>query len=71
MAPEGTVTEAGTETVVLLLVSDTSKPPLPAAVESVTVQLVLVGPTTDELPQVSPLSDVDVTVVGGGLSVIR
>jgi hypothetical protein len=50
--PDGTVTEAGTVTALLLLESLTVCPPLPAAVFSVTVQLSVVVPVIDALAQV-------------------
>jgi hypothetical protein len=55
--PAVTVTEAGTETsVVLLLERFTTKPPVAAAVSRVTVQLSVPAPVNVPLVQVSPVS---------------
>ena len=55
--PAGTVTEAGTDaSVLLLLVRLTAKPPVGAAAFSVTVQLSVPAPVIEPFAQVSPLS---------------
>jgi hypothetical protein len=56
IAPDATVTEAGTVTAVLLLARLTAKPPLGAVAFSVTVQLSAPAPVIDPLEQLSPLS---------------
>ena len=56
VAPEATVTEAGTVTAELLLAMPTGNPPLAAATFSVTVQLSVPAPVIDPLVQVSPLN---------------
>jgi hypothetical protein len=56
VALAGTTTVAGTVTAALLLARVTLKPPLPAAVVSVTVQASLPDPVIDALLQVSALS---------------
>jgi hypothetical protein len=56
VALAGTTTVAGTVTAALLLARATLKPPLPAAVVSVTVQASLPDPVIDALLQVSALS---------------
>jgi hypothetical protein len=56
VAPEATVTEAGTVTAALLLARPTANPPLGAATFSVTVQLSVPAPVIDPLLQVNPLS---------------
>lgn len=56
VAPAATVTEAGTETAVLLLVRDTASPPLPAAADSDTVQESVPPLVSELLLQVRPLS---------------
>ena len=54
VAPDGTVTEAGTDTVELLLDRFTMYPPLAAAALSVTVQLSVPAPVMDPFVQLSP-----------------
>lgn len=54
--PLGTLTVAGSVTEEFELESATLRPPLPAAAESVTVQLSLPAPVIDELEQLSPLN---------------
>lgn len=54
--PDGTVTEEGTETSVLLLAKETLEPPLGAAAVRLTVQLVVAGPVSELASQVIPLS---------------
>ena len=56
VALAGTTTVAGTVTAALLLVRPTLKPPLPAAVVSVTVQASLPDPVIDALLQDSALN---------------
>ena len=56
VAPEATVTDAGTVTALLLLTKLTAKPPLSAAAFSVTVQLSAPEPVIDPLAQLSPAS---------------
>ncbi len=56
VAPDATVTLAGTVTAELLLARLIAKPPLGAGAFSVTVQLSDPAPVTDELPQLSPLN---------------
>jgi hypothetical protein len=56
VAPEATVTEAGTVTAELLLARPTANPPLAAATFSVTVQLSVPAPVIDALLQVKPLN---------------
>ena len=56
VAPEATVTEAGTVTAELLLARPTANPPLAAATFSVTVQLSVPAPVIDPLLQVNPLN---------------
>jgi hypothetical protein len=51
VAPAVTVTLAGTLTAELLLARLIENPPLVAAAFSVTVQLSVPGPVTDDLPQ--------------------
>jgi hypothetical protein len=60
-APAATVTEDGTFTSVLLLERLTARPPLPAALFSVTVQLSVAAPVIEELAQL--------TAVGVGFAV--
>lgn len=52
--PAGIVIDAGTVTALLLLAILTTIPPLDASVDSVTVQLSIVGPIIVELMHVSP-----------------
>jgi hypothetical protein len=54
LAPEATVTEAGTDTALLLLESFTLNPVLGADAVSVTVQLSVPAPTIEELVQLKP-----------------
>lgn len=54
LAPEGTVTEAGTEITLLLLVRFTINPLLGADAVSVTVQLSVPVPIIEELAQLRP-----------------
>lgn len=56
VAPEATVTDAGTVTAELLLARLTANPPLAAATFRVTVQLSVPAPVIDALPQVKPLN---------------
>jgi hypothetical protein len=56
VAPAATVTVAGTVTAELLLARLTIKPPLPAAVFKVTVQLSVPAPVIDPFVQVKKLS---------------
>jgi hypothetical protein len=56
VAPEATVTEAGTVTAELLLARLTANPPLAAATFSVTVQLSVPAPVIDALLQLKPLN---------------
>lgn len=58
VCPDATLTEAGTETAVLLLVNVTFSPPLLAAAERLTLQLSFVAPATVELPQAKFLSKI-------------
>jgi len=55
-APAATVTEDGTATFVLLLERLTARPPLPAALFRVTVQLSVVVPLIEELAQLTAVS---------------
>ena len=55
VVPAGTVTDAGTVTVLLLLARPTENPPLGAAAFRVTVQLSAPEAVTDPFVQVSPL----------------
>ena len=55
VAPAGTVTEAGTETELLLLASATASPPEPAAPDSETEHASVTDPVKELLLQVSPL----------------
>ncbi|HVN94254.1 MAG TPA: hypothetical protein VMT38_11185 [Terracidiphilus sp.] len=55
--PEGTVTDDGTATAVLLLESATANPLLAAAAFNVTVQMSVPAPVIEPLAQLSPLSD--------------
>jgi hypothetical protein len=55
-APAGTVTEAGTETAVLLLERLTANPPLAAAVFRLIVQVSVPAPVIDPLVHVNPVS---------------
>lgn len=57
VAPEGTDTETGTDTALLLLASWTSMPPLGATSLNVTVQGSVPAPIMDEFVQLSPVSD--------------
>ena len=57
VAPEGTVTDAGTLSEVLLLERLTVTPALVAAELMVTVQLSVPAPLIDELAQLNPVSD--------------
>ena len=54
-APDGTVIEEGTVTLLLLLDSETASPPLPAAAVSETEQEVETAPVKELLLQLSPL----------------
>lgn len=54
--PLATVTVAGTVTAELELEIETFKPPVPGAVETVTVQLSLPLPVTEELVQLNPVN---------------
>jgi hypothetical protein len=56
VAPEATVTEAGTVTAELLLARPTANPPLAGATFSVTVQLSVPAPVIDALLQLKPLN---------------
>jgi len=56
VAPEATVTDAGTVTAELLLAKPTANPPLVAATFSVTVQLSVPAPVIDALLQLKPLN---------------
>jgi hypothetical protein len=56
VAPEATVTDAGTVTAELLLDSATAKPPLGAADVSVAVHASVVAPVSELLLHVTPLS---------------
>jgi hypothetical protein len=56
VAPAATVTLAGTVTEELLLAKPTANPALAAGTFSVTVQLSVPAPVTDDLPQWSPLN---------------
>ncbi|MFZ1941296.1 MAG: hypothetical protein WAU67_19495, partial [Terracidiphilus sp.] len=56
VAPEATVTEAGTVTAALLLARLTAKPPVAAAAFRVTVQLSAPAPVIEPFAQLSPLS---------------
>jgi hypothetical protein len=56
VAPDATVTDAGTVTAVLLLARLTTNPPLGAAVFNVTVQLSVPAPVIDPLVHVKPVS---------------
>ena len=56
VAPEATVTEAGTVTAELLLATPTAKPPLAAATFSVTVQLSVPAAVIDVSPQLKSLN---------------
>jgi len=56
VAPEATVTDAGTVTAELLLARPTAKPPLAAAAFSVTVQLSVPALVIDALLQLKPLN---------------
>jgi len=56
VAPEATVTDAGTVTAELLLATPTANPPLAAATLSVTVQLSVPAPVIDALLQLKPLN---------------
>jgi hypothetical protein len=56
VAPEATVTEAGTATAELLLARPTANPPLAAATLSVTVQLSVPAAVIDALVQLKPLN---------------
>jgi hypothetical protein len=62
VALAGTTTVAGTVTAVLLLLSPTLTPPLPAAEFSVTVQLSLPAPVRDALVQDTELNVPDTAV---------
>ena len=64
VAPADTVTDAGTVRAALLEDSATAMPPVGAACEIVTVQLVLPAEATEVGVQVIP-----VTVAGGGVTV--
>ena len=64
VAPAATVTDAGVVSAVLLSDTVTAVPPVGAAAEIVTVQLVLPPDTTEVGVHVSP-----VTVVAGGVTV--
>jgi hypothetical protein len=66
----GTVTVAGTVTAALPLVKPTLKPPLPAAVLSVTVQASVPAPVKDALMQEIVLSDAEATVLVPPLTVL-
>ena len=57
LAPDATVTEAGTVTAALLLARVTASPPLAAAAFKVTVQLSVPAPVIDPLLQLSALND--------------
>lgn len=56
VAPEATVTEAGTVTAELLLARPTANPPLAAATFRVTVQLSVPAPVIDALLQLKPVN---------------
>jgi hypothetical protein len=56
LAPDGTVTDAGTATALSLLARATFRPPLAAVAFSVTVQVSLDAPVTDPFTQFSPVS---------------
>lgn len=56
VAPEGTSTEAGTATALLLLLSATLTPLDPAAAVKATVQASLPWPVIELLAQLTPLS---------------
>jgi hypothetical protein len=57
LAPEATVTDAGTETALLLLVRSTTNPALGAVDVRLTVQRSLPAPVIEELAQLSPERD--------------
>ena len=59
VAPEATVTLAGTVTALLLLARLTANPPLAAAAFSVTVQLSVPAPVIEPFAQLNPLSTGD------------
>ena len=63
-APAATVTDAGTDSAVLLSDNATANPPVGAALEIITVQLEVPPEATETGVQVSP-----VTVAGGGVTV--
>lgn len=56
VAPEGTVTDAGTVTALSLLARFTVRPPVAAVAFNVTVHVSLADPVMDPFAQVSPLS---------------
>ncbi len=56
VAPDATVTDAGTLTAELLLARLTAKPPLAAAEFRVTEQSSVTAPDIEPLPQLNPLS---------------
>jgi len=59
VAPDATVTDAGTATALVLLARLTAIPPEPAALASVTVQASVPAPVSDALLHVSELSGSD------------
>ena len=56
LAPNGTITDAGTVTALLLLARATVRPPLPAPADRLTVQASLPAPVNDVVAQARVLS---------------